>query len=201
MEVKMNGLTENEARAADLLVRNFSERNSINRIGRMLKISPRGAYKVLKKLEKGGAIVPEKIGNAIYYRPNTADEPSKKLLEFVMSQNSLNRYSQLIADDLKPLRQISYCCVLFGSVIDKGRDANDIDVLLVIDKNSYRSVRAALEKIKALKAKKIHEVVQTREDLLENVRKRDSVIIDIIRKGQVLWGAEEIVEAIKDGSG
>jgi len=198
--IQLESLTQNEARVIDFLVRNFNERNSINEIGKRLKLSPMGAYKILKKLEKIKAAVPEKIGQAIYYKPNFNDEVGIKLSEFVLVQNNLNPYAQMQADDLRPLRELTQSCILFGSVLAKGIDAKDIDIMIVLEKKNYPKIRDVLENIKKLKPKKIHEMVQTKEDLLKNIKKSDEVILDIIKKGKILWGAEIIVEAIKHGS-
>ncbi|MBI3034822.1 hypothetical protein HYY71_00730 [Candidatus Woesearchaeota archaeon] len=62
----MQNLTVNEARVMDFLVRNFKERNSINRIAKRLKPSPMGAYKIPKKLEKANVAEVEEIGNAVH---------------------------------------------------------------------------------------------------------------------------------------
>jgi len=196
----LQSLTQNEARVADFLIRNFQERNSINETGKRLKLSPMGVYKILKKLEKINAVVPEKIGNAIYYRPNLNEEIGVKLSELVLIQNSLSPYAQIQAEDLKPLKDSTLICVLFGSVLTKGKEANDIDILIVLEKKAFNKVSKALGKIKSLKPKKIHEVMQTKEDLLKNIRKGDKVILDIIKTGKILWGAEIIVEAIKHES-
>ncbi len=55
--------------------------------------------------------------------------------------------------------------------------------------------------IQSITPKKIEEMVQSREDLVRNIRKRDAPLLDAIRTGQVLWGSEIIVEAIRNGTG
>jgi len=184
----------------DFLIRNFQERNSVNEIGKRLELSPMGAYKILKKLEKINAVVPEKIGNALYYKPNLNEEIGAKLSELVLIQNNLSPYAQIQAEDLNPLKDSTLCCVLFGSVLTKGKEANDIDILVILEKKDFSRVSKELSKIKSLKPKKIHELMQTKEDLLKNIQKGDKVILDIIKTGKILWGAEIIVEAIKNGS-
>lgn len=193
----MHNLTSNEARVMDFLMRNFRERNSINAVGRRLGISPRGVYKILKKLEKINAIKPEKIGNGIFYRANLDEEIGIKLAEFVLAQNDLNPYAKVQAEDLEKLKPTALSCVLFGSVLKKGREARDIDVLIVLGKKDFKNVYKILEEIKEINPKKIHDIMQTKEDLAENIRKNDEVILDAITNGKVLWGSEVIVEVIK----
>ncbi len=194
----MKSLTINESKVIDFLIRNFRERNSINQLSKKLKLSPRGIYKILKKLESMKAIIPENIGNAIYYKINLNDEIGIKLSEWVLVQNELNSYAQVQAEDLKPLKEISKSCILFGSVFTKGKDAKDIDIMLVIDEKDAKLVHINLDKIKNLKPKKIHELLQTKSDLERNIKKNDKMVLNILSTGKVLWGAETIVKAIKN---
>jgi DNA-binding Lrp family transcriptional regulator len=196
----MKSLTANEAKVMDFLVRHFDERHSINQVGLRLGISPKGAYKILKKLEGMKAIKPEEIGNAIYYKPNLQEEIGSKMAEFVLVQNELNNYAKVQADDLKNLKDITYGCILFGSVISKGKESRDIDVLLIIDEKSFNKVHKELEKIKEMKPKKIHDVIMTKQDLLNNIKKKDDVILDIIKTGKILWGSDVILEGIRNGA-
>lgn len=196
----MYSLTHHEARIVDFLVRNFHERNSINEIGRRLGISHTGAHKILRKLEKGKIIKPESIGNAIFYKANLEDEMGRKMAEFVLANKELNSYAKVVEDDLKPLKGIVLCCVLFGSVLTRGREARDIDILLVFEAKDFNKVRSKLHELRELKPKHVHDVVQTKKDLARNIRKHDGVVLDIIKHGQVIWGSEVIVEAIKNGA-
>ena len=196
----MYSLTQNEARLMDFLIRNFKERNSINEIGRRLNISHTGAHKILRKLEPLKIVKPEKIGNAIYYKANFEEEIGKKLGEFILSNKEMNPYSKVMEDDLKPLKDIVSSCVLFGSVLRKGREARDIDILLVFEVKDLKKVKNKLNEIRELNTKKIHDAIQTKEDLAKNIRKSDKVILDIIKNGQILWGSEVIVEAIINGT-
>ena len=184
----------------DFLVRHFKERNSINEIGRKLDLSPRGIYKILKKLEKIRAIEPEKIGNGIYYKANLGEEIGIKLLEFVLAQNELNAYAQVQAEDLEKLKDVALSCVLYGSVLKKGREARDIYIIIVLEKNNFKKVNKKLEEIKSISPKKIHDILMTKEDLAKNLRKNNQAMIDMIKNGKILWGSEIIVKAIKNGS-
>ena len=196
----MYSLTQNEARVMDFLVRHFKERNSINEIGRKLDLSPRGIYKILKKLEKIKAIEPEKIGNGIYYKVNLEEEIGIKLSELVLVQNELNAYAQVQVEDLEKLKDVALSCVLYGSVLKKGREAKDIDIIIILEKKNFKKVNKKLEEIKSINPKKIHDIMMTKEDLAGNLRKNNAAMIDMIKNGKILWGSEIIVEAIKNGA-
>ena len=198
----MYSLTKNEARVMNFLARNFDERNSINEIGRKLKLSPMGAYKILKKLEKINAVKSEKIGNAAYYKINLDEEIGRKLAEFVLVQNEFNNtYAKVYAEELRKLKDAALSCIMYGSILKIGKEARDVDALIIIEKKDYTKASKKLdEDIRQLAAKRIHDVMMTKEDLANNLKNGNEAMIDMLKYGQVLWGADVIVEAIKYGA-
>lgn len=196
----MDGLTQNEARVVDFLLRHFHERHSINELGRRLKLSPRGIHQALKRLEGKGAVLPEPIGNAIYYHPNLTEERGRKIAELALLQHRLNSYARVQARDFQRLEQVAQACVLFGSVLTKGRAAQDIDVLLIVRTENLAQISSRMKELRELKPKPIHDVLMTESDLVRNIKKKDEVVLGLITAGAVLWGAAVIVEAIRDGT-
>ena len=197
----MQNLTINEARVMNFLVRNSKEKNSINAIAKRLKLSPMGAYKILKKIEKADAIKAEKIGNAIYYKANLDEEIGRKYAEFVLVQKEFsNSYAKVYAEDIRKLEGIALSCVLYGSILKIGKEAKDVDALIIVEKKGYKKVSSKLAEIKEISAKRIHDIMMTKNDLANNIKKGNEAMIDMLKYGQVLWGPEIIVEAIKHGS-
>lgn len=197
----MQNLTVNEARIMNFLVRNFKEKNSINAIAKKLKLSPMGAYKILKKLERANAIRAEKIGNAIYYKANLDEEIGRKYAEFVLVQNEFsNTYAKIYAKYLKKLKDVALSCILYGSILKAGKEAKDVDALIIIGKKDYKKMSSKLEDIRLIAIKTIHDIKMTKEDLANNLKRNNEAMIDMMKYGQVLWGSDIIVEAIKNGS-
>lgn len=194
----MIGLTGNEAKVMDYMIRNFDQRNSINQIARKLNLSPNGAYKILKKLEKNNYIKPERINNGICYKPNLEDVEGRKLAEYILSQKNLNTYAKVQAEDLMQLEDISLGCILFGSVLRKGKEARDVDVIIIMEKKDFDKVYGRVKELKEMKPKKIHAIYLLRDDFFKQIVKKDEMILSAIRKGQILWGSEIIMEAIKN---
>ena len=56
-----------------------------------------------------------------------------------------------------------------------------------------------LEEIKFVSPKKAHDIIMAKEDLANKLRKNNPAMINMIKKGKVLWGSEIIEEAIKNG--
>lgn len=198
--IELAGLTRNEARMISFLLRNFTNRYSIRQLAKELDLSPMGARKMAIKLEQAKILKPEQISDAIYYHPNLDEEIGCKTAELVLSYKDLNPYARVQAKDLEQLRPYVLCAVLFGSVLTKAENAGDIDVLLVLDEDQLNKMHKVLMEIQSIKSKKISEMLQTREDLVRNIRKRDAPLLDVIKTGQVLWGSEIIVEAIRNGT-
>ena len=46
---------------------------------------------------------------------------------------------------------------------------------------------------------KVHEILQTKEDLKENILKKEEIIIEILKTGIILWGYKDIIEIIENG--
>ena len=75
-----------------------------------------------------------------------------------------------------------------------------MDVLFIIEKENYESYKQALVTIQDITPVKIHEIVQTQGDLVQNLKKHDPVVVSAIQTGIVLWGYETLVQVIKDAN-
>ena len=199
-QLMVDGITDNEAKVMDHLVRNFHERISINEIARRLDISPQGSMKILRKLHAMQLALPEISKNGIFYKPDLREESSKKLFEFILLKKGMDNYAKVYAVDLKQLQPYALGCVLFGSVLEKGKDARDIDVLLIIEKSQFKELNKHLNEFKEMSAKKIHDIMVAPAELKEGILKKQPVFLDILKKGAILWGAQYFVEAVKDGT-
>lgn len=197
----MVSVTSNEARVINFLLRNFSNDYNINQIAKELKLSPRGAYKILKKLEVGTLLSSEKIGNNVIYKINLENDTTLDLCLFVLTEKETTPYIRTWINDVQPLKELTAAALLFGSILTKEKQAGDVDLLLVFEKNNLPLIQEQIKKINQIKSKKIHPVIQTKEDLLKNIKKRDPVLLEEIRTGMVLWGRNILVEAIKNGQG
>lgn len=197
----MVSITKNEARVINLILRDFTRDYNINQIAKELKLSPRGAYKILKKLEKNEIVLPRKIGNNIIYKINFKNSTTASLCQFVLTEKETTPYTKVWINDLQQLRQFTDIAVLFGSVLTKERQANDIDILLVFEKNNLAKVQEQIEKINTIKPKKIHAIMQTKKDLINNLKNKDTALLEEIKTGMILWGENMLFEAIKKMTG
>ncbi len=195
----MVSITENESRTINFLLRNFPKDYNINQLSRELKLSPRGAYKILKKLEEYKILSSKRIGNNIIYKINFSEDLALETCQLALNEKKAPPYIQTWINDLQPLKEITEMAILFGSILTKEKQAVDVDVLLVFGKENFLKVQEQIKKINQIKSKKIHAVIQTKEDLLSNIKKKDPAILEEIRTGLILWGRNIFVEAIKHG--
>ncbi|MDI6738262.1 MAG: helix-turn-helix domain-containing protein [Nanoarchaeota archaeon] len=196
---KMVSLTANEARTMDFLLRNFFEDYNINHLARMLNISPGGMFKILKKLKSQGFLAEKRMGNNIFYKIDYSSNEALDACKFAMAEKSISPYINIWINDLKQVIEMAEIAVLFGSVLKKGREAGDIDILLVFGRKNLNAIEEAIHKLNAIKPKKLHAVYQTMADLTENLKKKDKAILEEIRTGVVLKGRGLLVDAIKNG--
>lgn len=196
--VHMVKIVQNESKMLGFLTRHFTEKYSINQLAKQMGMTPKGAHKLLKKLEQEGIVIPLKLANAVFYSLNFDSDLAQKKAELSLFEEINLPYARAQAKDLERLRPQLLAAILFGSVIKNGEKAGDIDVLVVFEKDNYKAFKAALNNLQLLKTKQIHPVLQTPKDLANNLRKKDKVVLEILRTGKVLWGHDVIVNAIKE---
>jgi len=190
-------LTGNEKKVLRLLISSFDTDYSINEVAKQCGLAPNGAFKILKKLEKEGILKSKKIANIISYKIDFENEKTMNVLELALITDVKGRVKYRY-DDLIALKGVAKACVLFGSHIDLKKEPNDLDALFILKKDEYREYRKKLMDVKSTLPVRLHDAVQTEEDLKKNIIGKDKVIIDILRNGIVLWGCSAISEAIKD---
>lgn len=196
-----NGLTQNGMRLLRLLARRFAEKYSINQIARELKLSPRGAYKMLKSMELQGILNPERIGNSIFYHLNLNSDFARKAVELSLFEEPSSAYARVQVKDLQALKKYTLALILYGSVLEDGDKAEDIDVMAVVEQEDYALFRKELSELQNKKPKHIHAVVMSKQDLAKNFAKKDAVAMEILNKGNILWGQDIVLNAIKDSYG
>ncbi len=191
-------LTQNEKKALRLLAASRNEDYSINEIAKKCGITPNGAYKILIKLEREGVLKKRQIANIISYKLNFENEKAMLMLELSFLPDALEGRIKPRAEDLEPLKAATKACVLFGSYITAKQKPGDIDILFVLDKSQFQDYKKKLSNVQDIMPVKIQDVVQTDEDLQQNLKKGDVIVKEALQNGIVLWGYKTITEAVKN---
>ena len=193
-------LSGNNLKILEFLLRNIDEYN-INQMAKELKISVGGAHKILKGFERSRFVKGKRLGNAIYYGLNLQNREVRKLCELVLMESKRraldsNPQASVYSKDLEEAASFSKAAALFGSVVNQ-EEVRDIDVLFITTKKGVKRVEDFCLKLSSVRMKSISPLIMTSGDLKNNVRRRDEVVLEILKKSIVIYGEGEIVEILR----
>mgnify|MGYP001593281830 CR=1 FL=1 len=195
----MISLTEKERETLLILFKDFTGYYNANSISKVLRISHVGAQKIFKRLQKENLIIGRQIGKSIIYKLNMGDDYACRLIAFLLLDEANSKFKRWL-EEFRELFKKDRMVILFGSTLKNYAAANDIDVMIVIDKKDYKEVKNVLDKKRQILPKKIHSIELTEEDLKKNIKKMHEPIVDAIKNGIVLCGHEKYVEVIKNAA-
>ncbi|MBI5398399.1 hypothetical protein HZB03_02945 [Candidatus Woesearchaeota archaeon] len=192
----MMTLTQKERETLLLLFKDFTSLYNANSISKVLNISHVGAQKIFKRLLKENLVISKTIGKSIIYKPNFDDNYVSQLMAFLLADEA-NRFKRW-KEEFKGLYRNDRIVMLFGSAIKDYAHARDIDMMIVMQDKDIKEVNRVLKKKEEILPKRIHAIKLTRQDLLENLKKKDKASVDIIKNAIILNGQDKYVEIIKN---
>ena len=166
----MLSLSDNEFSVLNFLARNFTERLTIRSIAQRLDFSPAGVFNILKKLEKQGIVVGQKLGTGLFYQINFENKIAEHLAGIVLLYSE-----EKISFDIEKLKQAK-AAILDGK-----------NLLLIADNVTTLDVSIA----------NIEIITKTEDEIISLFRKKDQQLIQLLKKGIVLFGEDKVVEIIK----
>ncbi len=190
----MHTVTENEMRAVLKILKSPETLYNANSLANEMGISAMGELKILKRLEAEGILKSRQVGNASIYWVNSSSY-AKGYEKFLLSKEaeSSGSFIKRWISEIRKLKSADIA-VLFGSVLRK-TEPRDIDVLLVTDKKRFSKLKKEVDGLNKINIKKIHAVYQTFPDLVENIKKKEPVVLNAI-KGIAVFGEEKFLEAL-----
>lgn len=191
----MKGLSDKEIEILLVLAKDFSTDYNANNITKKIRITPAGAFKAMKKLEKKGLITGKKMGKAVFYKVNLKDYYTFRTIETLLISESKEKASRWLKE-FKDLYKHVEIVIIFGSIVRSPKKANDIDLLVVFRKEKNNLVNKIIDERRVLSIKAIHLVKQTPEDLNENLK--NNVILSAIKNGCVLHGYDKLLGVVKN---
>ncbi|MEK6824740.1 MAG: hypothetical protein AABY02_02690 [Nanoarchaeota archaeon] len=132
----MVGQTRKESDILLKLFKDFSKNYNSNSISKEVNISPRGALKILKKLEKDKILVGRKLGQATFYKLNLNDLYARRVMEVLLTKEARDKAQRWISE-FKEVFSYADIVIIFGSMIKNPAHASDIDLLLVFKSRKY----------------------------------------------------------------
>ncbi|MDP3026839.1 MAG: nucleotidyltransferase domain-containing protein [Nanoarchaeota archaeon] len=193
----MKDITNNEMLFVLLIFKSPETEYNANNIAKHLGISSMGALKIAKRLEKEGILISKELGKAKFYKINLDNDYTKQYIKFLLKREAeqASAYVKRWINEIKKIKN-AYSAVLFGSVLKKEKEANDIDVLLITDQKKFSALKKEIEEINCLNNKKLHPIYQTKKDLKDNIKKSDEPVLNAI-KGVVVFGEDTVIGLIK----
>jgi len=167
----MLSLSDNEFSVIDFLVRNFAERLTIRSIAKKLGFSAAGVFNILKKLEKERIVIGQKLGTGLFYSINLQNVVAEHLAAIVLVYSD-----EKIAIDIGQLKQAK------AAIFDKK------NLLLITDSMTFMEISI----------ENVNVISKTEDEALTLFRKRDAELMQILKKGVVLFGEDKLVDIIKN---
>lgn len=174
------------------------EEHSASSLSRVLDISPMGALKIVKHLEKERILSFRLVGKAKIYKLNLSSDYVQKYLSFLLHREAelSTPYIKRWVTELKKIKSAEIV-LLFGSILQKQEGANDIDALFVVSQKKFLQLKKEIDELNLINDKKIHPLFQSESDLKRNIRKEDKVVLNAL-KGLLVLGDEKLIEVIKN---
>ena len=177
------------------LLRNL-ELVNINQISKKLNISVGSAFKILKELEKNNIALSSDLWNAKFYKINLNNEETIRWCEILLSEErrNLKGYSKVYAEEIRKF-EYSELIILFGSVLTN-KDFNDVDVLFITDKP--KEVTKFCLNLSKIRTKPVVPLILKKEDLLNEIKKKKEVVLNILKTGIILSGESALLGVLKN---
>ena len=192
----MRNITEKEMQFVLTIARSLETEYSANSIAKRLKMSAMGALKIAKKLEKEEIIIGRNLGRGRFYNLNVKNDYAQQYVKFLLKREAeqSHPYVKSWITQLKKITQADLI-IIFGSVLRKHEHAQDIDVLFVMNQKQFSGLKKEIEGINLVNLKKIHAIYQTKKDIEKNIKKNDSVVLNVV-KGVVVRGEDLLLEIL-----
>ncbi len=193
----MKEITDNEMAFVLWIFKSPEHEYNAHSIAKLIGISPMGALKIAKRLEKEDVIVSRELGKARFYGLNLDSDYVKQYIKFLLKREA-EKAEPYVKAWISEIRKIKNAdsAVLFGSVLRKKGEAKDIDVLLITNKEIFSKLKNEVEKINLINVKRLHPVYQTKDDFIKNIKKGDKVLLNAI-KGIFVFGEDILIDMLE----
>ena len=120
----------------------------------------------------------------------------EKTLATILTEDALEH--ERWRDNFNKIERYTLFVLLFGSVLHSPKEANDIDLLVIVrTKKDFKIIENIIAEVQQTQIKKIHAIDLTKEGLKEELNNKNKAYLDAIKKGIVLFGQENFIKFIK----
>ena len=187
-------------RILKILLKDFIIKPTITSLAKEIGMSRVGTWKILKKLETKKLVILSKLGTgktSTYNINLNWDNPLlEKTLSLTLSEDALK--NQRWISNFKELEGKIDFLIIYGSIIHSPKEAKDIDIIGVTNKNKFIEIEESIKKIQKTQIKKIHALNFTQAEFKTELEKPNMVFIDAVKKGIILFGQEKFINFLKN---
>ena len=193
-------ITENGKMALKLIFTDFLTHYNSYNIKEKLGLSNAGSLKLLRSLHDKNLLTSEKMGNAIFYKPNLESSYLIKLLELIfLDYSNLSSFVKGCIYDLNSLSPHTKAIFLFGSILRKGKEARDVDVCFILkESEDYKLLQRMIKEMNEKNRLKIDPLYLTEQDFEKKLIEKDKPLIEIVKSCVVVHGHELFVGVLKN---
>lgn len=190
-------ITRNEMLIVLSIFKSPEKEFNANSISKEMHITPMGALKILKRLDKENILSSKVAGKATFYRINFGSGYAREYLRFVLKREAeqSSPYVKRWVTEVRKLKNADIA-IIFGSVLKKEGKANDVDVLVATSQERFEKLKEEINELNKINEKEMHAVYQSPEDMEDNISRRDKVVISAL-KGIVAFGEEKLIGLVK----
>ncbi len=169
-------------------------------LARALGISRQGVWKTLTKLSKESIIslksIAETKKSVLRITLNLNNPITVKTISLLLEKET-SKYERW-RNNFSELYSYSNFVILFGSILQSLKEANDIDLLVVVSKKEhFQKIDKTVLKLQQTQIKKIHLVDLTEGELKKELNiNKNKAYADIFKKGILLFGHDNYIKFI-----
>ncbi len=190
--------TKIEILIAKYLFKHYQDRYNARQLARVLSINHAHTNKLCNLLADKQLLIKERIGNSVYFSFNYEGKLAVKFMEYMLSleEKDFPKWLIVLLHSLKKFKPYIDLGLVFGSSI-KNMDFNDIDVLLMYEKNRAGDISRVKEDVRKsqLVEQPIKYIDIAEKDITSN--KGDKVFYSILSDSMIFHNPEKYVEAVK----
>ena len=196
----MVNINSSEKTALKIIFTDFLTNYNSYNIKDKIKISYIGSRKILRSLKEKNILISEKLGNAIFYKPNLNSKYVIKLLELIfLDHSNLSSFVKGWIYDLNSFIPDTKALLLFGSILRKDKNARDVDLCLILkNPDDYNKLQSKVNSINKKSRLKIHPLYLTEKEFEKKLKEKDKPIIDMVKNCVVIHGQELFVKVLKN---
>ncbi len=189
--------TKIELQIANYLFKHYKDKFNSRQLAKLLDINHAHANKLCNSLAKKLLLKKEEVGNAVYFSFDYESKLAIKFIEylFALEEKEFPRWLSVVLHSLKKFNEHITMGLVFGSSA-KSNKFNDIDVLLVYEKNKLKDVNKIKKEIRnsQLIEQPIRYVDIAEKDILN---KKDKIFYNILSENLIFHNPEKYVGVIK----